>query len=416
MRHHIIVIGGGVVGLFCAYFLLRRQFEVTVLAGRDPRRAASWGNAGYLAAGFGPSHPPPKSLLTLARWALSPSSHVRASLRFMIGEIMPGGWLWEFLRGGRQGEGRPLGLLRQLCVRGVELFKAIVRREQLELELREEGLLEVFRDEKKLTAAKLGAQELRRLGARIRELSAEECLNMEPCLSREITGGLLYEEDAWANPQRTLLELRRLVTRSGGELLEEEAVLLDVNARRIERVRTERRRLRAESVVLAAGARSSALLRALNLRPLVAAARGYGIICTPSEERLARPVMCGDLRIATSQLGDGRLKATASFELDSEGSPGRPGRHEQIAKEAGLYLPPFTRARIEERWVGYRPCTPDGFPLVGRSTKIENLLMATGHCRLGLTTAAVTGELLAKALAGEEDELLRALSPSRYGL
>jgi D-amino-acid dehydrogenase len=416
-RADVAVIGGGVVGLFCAYFLIREGFSVTVLTDRDPRKAASYGNAGYLAAGFGPSHAPPRSLFTLLKWALSPSSHIRASWPFLVAELRPGGWLSAFLRQRRLYAGREyLSLLRRLCVEGVKLFEQVVTREGLAVDYRRAGLLEVFREKVALERAVHEARSLAELGASIRELSEQECLNLEASLKGPLAGGLLYEEDAWANPAKCLLSMRLLVTKLGADMLHEEVRGLRASGTSVEALRTTGGEIRARSIIIAAGASSSKLLSQLGLRNVIAPARGYGIITSSVDTSLSRPVMCGDVRVATSQLPDGRMKATGYFELVRGMGSFPRNRFERLQRAASSYLKPFEGAEIEERWVGYRPCTPDGLPLVGRSSRLSNLYLATGHCRLGLTLAAITGRLMAKAVKGEHDELMEPLLPQRYGI
>jgi D-amino-acid dehydrogenase len=88
-----------------------------------------------------------------------------------------------------------------------------------------------------------------------------------------------------------------------------------------------------------------------------------------------------------------------------------------IRKSAQRYLPAMgdeTFAGVKP-WCGFRPCTPDGLPYVGRVERYENLSVATGHAMMGISMAPATGRLLAQVLTGEPPSLdATLLRPDRY--
>jgi D-amino-acid dehydrogenase len=88
-----------------------------------------------------------------------------------------------------------------------------------------------------------------------------------------------------------------------------------------------------------------------------------------------------------------------------------------IARSAAAYFPRFAESDFSEisPWVGLRPCSPDGLPYIGRTSRAANLIVATGHAMLGLSLAPVTGQLIAAQLAGVATGLNSPLlSPDRY--
>ena len=52
-------------------------------------------------------------------------------------------------------------------------------------------------------------------------------------------------------------------------------------------------------------------------------------------------------------------------------------------------------------WYGYRPCSADGLPFIGRVEKFKNLVVATGHSMLGLSLGAGTGKLVNEIVSRE---------------
>jgi glycine/D-amino acid oxidase-like deaminating enzyme len=78
-------------------------------------------------------------------------------------------------------------------------------------------------------------------------------------------------------------------------------------------------------------------------------------------------------------------------------------------------LPGFEVGEIQETWAGLRSLTPDGLPLIGRTGRISNLVVATGHAMLGVTQSVVTGRLVADLVVGNEPEVpLESFSPDRF--
>ena len=82
------------------------------------------------------------------------------------------------------------------------------------------------------------------------------------------------------------------------------------------------------------------------------------------------------------------------------------------------YFPEFRAEDFADApaWQGFRPCSPDGLPFVGRFARCANLCAATGHAMLGLSLGPITGRLVAEILSGEKPSIaIDALRPDRFG-
>ena len=78
-------------------------------------------------------------------------------------------------------------------------------------------------------------------------------------------------------------------------------------------------------------------------------------------------------------------------------------------------VPRAAEAAFTSVRVGFRPATPDSRPIIGRSDLLPGLVYATGHYRNGVLLAPVTGELVAKAVVGEDDPAFEVTTPRRFG-
>jgi D-amino-acid dehydrogenase len=86
-----------------------------------------------------------------------------------------------------------------------------------------------------------------------------------------------------------------------------------------------------------------------------------------------------------------------------------------LVRAAERIVPSLAGRPVRGVWRGLRPCAPDGLPIVGRTERYENLLLATGHAMMGITLAPVTGRLVAELALGERPSVDPApLSPDRF--
>ena len=71
--------------------------------------------------------------------------------------------------------------------------------------------------------------------------------------------------------------------------------------------------------------------------------------------------------------------------------------------------------KVDEIWHGLRPCSPDGLPYIGRSKKIANLVLATGHSMMGLSLGPGTGKLVSELVNQEKTSIgIDAFTPERF--
>jgi D-amino-acid dehydrogenase len=143
----------------------------------------------------------------------------------------------------------------------------------------------------------------------------------------------------------------------------------------------------------------------------VQAGRGYSF-SVPIEHVPAGPVYLPAQRVACTPLGD-RLRVAGMMEFRAPDAPLDPRR---IAAITAATRPLLRGADFDARadeWVGPRPCTPDGLPLIG-STTSPRVYVAGGHGMWGMTLGPVTGQLLAEAIStGHQPAELAPFDPLR---
>jgi D-amino-acid dehydrogenase len=128
------------------------------------------------------------------------------------------------------------------------------------------------------------------------------------------------------------------------------------------------------------------------------------------------PMILTERKVAITPMGD-KVRYGGTLELAGFDPTINMRRVQAIADAVPVYLenvrvPAFT---VGDVWHGFRPCSPDGLPYVGRTTKYRNLVTAAGHAMLGMTLAPVTGKLVSEIVAGTRPSLdCTLLRPERF--
>lgn len=411
----VLILGAGVIGLSCAWYLLQRGRRVTVLDRGRIGGGASHGNCGTLT----PSHSAPLAMPGMIgkavrmMWQKDAPFHVAPRLD---PELF--GWMLRFAGRCNWRDFHAANRAKaQILVHSRGLIGDLVAAQGLDCGFAANGTLYVFREQESLDAFGWHLDSLRDVGIPVEERSTAQLRELEPCLRDSVIGGVFHPGDAQLRPDRYVAELARLVRAAGAEIVEDCAVDdFATSGARIESVTTSRGPWRADEVVLALGAWSTPLARRLDLRIPLQPGKGYSI----TYERPARapriPLVLKEDSVCVTAWADGyRLGSTMEFAGYDE-SLNRL-RLDALRRGAARYLHEPEGPRVLEEWFGWRPMTWDDLPLLGRSARWNNLTLATGHGMLGVSMSLASGELVAQTMTGATPTLDPApYSPQRFHL
>jgi D-amino-acid dehydrogenase len=410
-----VVVGGGFVGAACAWQLQQAGFRCVVIDAADATHAASWGNAGHLAieqvdplASVANLRSLPRRLFAFGGPVGLPLRDVGAWLPFGV-RLMAAAAPARFARGRR--------VLSSLLAQAMPAWRRLVAQTGTSQHLRVDGHFVAWESEasarsgkRQWLAADIGdAQAQAASPAELARLRLQ--FNQRPvdAVRFHNTGQILDLAQARGG-------ITQAVCRAGGSVriaLAEAVVVANGRAA----VRLEGGALLdADLVLVAAGAGSAALLRASEgVVPLIAE-RGYHLDAPAMAACFAPealpPVAFEDRSVIVTRFASTlRIAGFTEFSrLESPPDPRKWQRLAQHAKELGLPGGPEARP-----WIGARPTLPDYLPAVGRSRAAPNLMYAFGHQHLGVTLAAVTGELVAAMALGNEPVVdVRPLDLGRF--
>ncbi|HEX5540260.1 MAG TPA: FAD-dependent oxidoreductase [Micromonospora sp.] len=408
----VAVIGAGMVGLATAWFLQERGVEVTVYDRKGVAAGASWGNAGWLTPGITTPLPEPAVLRYGLRAVLSPSSPVYVPLRpdlrmlrFMAGFVRHStATKWQIaMRAYIPANRRALEAFDTLEVGGVT---GTVQEAK--------SFIAAYRSEAERTALLDELKLIRAAGQEIEYdvLTGTEAREVEPSLSDRVGAAVRLYNQRFINPGQYVESLGESV-RARGTSIVTGVDVVDVRDERsgVQVVTSTGSAERYDAVVLATGTWLGDLARRFGVKTVVQAGRGYSF-SVPIEHVPAGPVYFPAQRVACTPLGD-RLRVAGMMEFRKAEAPLDPRRIRAIAEAAQPLLRGADLDARTDEWVGSRPCTPDGLPLIGR-TAAPRVFAAGGHGMWGITLGPLTGQLLAEQITtGREPAELRPFNPLR---
>lgn len=407
----VVVVGAGFAGLSTAWFLQERGVEVTVLDRTGVAADASWGNAGWLAPALTLPLPEPAVLRYGIRSMLTPSSPVYVPPAVDLR-------LWRFL----------VGFARHCTPRrwraAMTVF-AEVNRSALGAydDLARGGVVEQTRPADTFLAAFASEDDRRVLVEEFRQvvaaggevdfdlLDGDTIRTLEPLLGDGVRAGIRLRGQRFVDPPRFVAALAESVRDRGGAVVTEcEVQAVRDDARGVRVVGTDGTDRAADAVVLATGARLTDLARPFGVRTPVQAGRGYSFSVRPADLP-KNPIYFPAQRVACTPLHD-RFRIAGMMEFRRPDAPLDPRRIQAIVDAARPLLTGIDWSARTEEWVGSRPCTPDGLPLVG-GTRSARVFVAGGHGMWGVALGPLTGRLLADAMTGTPAAVLRHFDPLR---
>jgi D-amino-acid dehydrogenase len=411
-----IVIGGGVVGMCCAYELLRGGADVRVLERGRVGQGASRGNTGWVCPSFTYPLPGPGVVGEGLRGML------RGDGPLVIHPTLDAGfvrWLWQFRRScSRTRWEAGIRALLRLNARTLELFDEYAEA-GVAFEMHSSGLLLAARTERGLASYVALFRDLTALGfeGQLAELGPEGACELEPALDPgAVRGGVHALLDRHVRPESLTGGLARAVAEGGADIREgAEVTALERGSTASLRVLTSAGAFEADRVVVAAGPSSPPLLARLGIRMPVIGARGYSLTVSGGGARPRHALYLAEAKVGVSSYDDS-VRIAGVFELGRRAPTLDRRRLDAMIASVEPYFATWRPSREAPllEWAGLRPMTADGLPLIGRSPAHEHVFVATGHGMLGVTLAPATAAALAPlVLEGREVAELGPFRPER---
>lgn len=417
MTEDIVIVGGGIIGTYCAIQIARNSSNKRIrIIDRNPEDhdGASSGNLG----GFAVCEVQP--LATLRNLLRAPSMMVNplAPLTIRLGRLPEySAWARRFViaaltPGHFQ---RVVHAQSTLMERAYQSHFEVIGDSDLVQLISHEGTICVYRKARTMNRDWQGRWRLfRDRGEDCRRLEYDELHDRLPSLHRAFEHGVYIPSiKFWREPVDFLMGLHKMARDAGISIDRGEVRSIEFSGDTPTAVRADGgASYRFDQLVVCAGAWSGSLCQQLGDAVPVNTERGYSttlktatdinnLILFPDDDFVATPMNSGLRLGGTVELAG--LKAPPNFR-----------RTELLARQLQVYFPSISTTDRSD-WMGHRPSLPDTLPVIGRSPGHANVIYAFGHGHVGMTQSAITGKLVSQVLADTEPEVdLKPFSISRF--
>jgi D-amino-acid dehydrogenase len=404
-----IVVGAGIVGLSTAWFLQEHGVSVTVVDRTGVAAGASWGNAGWIAPALSVPLNDPRTLRSVLRSLPNKAAPVRISLG-------TDPTLWKFLLrfAANCRESSWTRAVRANLTLNHECMAAYdeLVSNGVDAPITDAPITALFGSSADAEHLQDQLQRLQDAGqpSSTTELTAAELREQVPLASSAVAVGVRINGQRFVDPGRFVHALASSVVERGGSLETVDVADVRTSGQGVLVQPASGSALTADVAVIATGAWFPKLVRHW-VRVPVQAGRGYSFT-VPVERRVFGPIYLPDVRVACTPLS-GKLRVTSMMELRRPDAPASAGVVDAMVDATSRFLDGVRWAERDEIWVGPRPLSPDGRPLVG--PVLENrIFVAGGHGMWGMKQGPATGRLLAEQITtGTRPPGLRDFDPLR---
>lgn len=407
----VVVIGAGIVGVSAGIWLRRSGIPVTLVDHAAPGQAATYGNAGVLAACAIIPVTVPGLIAKGPRMLFDPDFPL-----FLRWSYLPrlGSWLLRYLSHANDPDTRRIaGGLAPLVVDSVAQHHALSGDGPAAALLRHTDYSFAYADRRAFEADAYAWQLRTEAGFRPVIREGRELREYEPALGPEIGCLVTLGEHGFVrDPGTYVTRLASAFTGMGGVLVQASAVDFDLSGGRIRAVETSAGRLSCNHCVVASGAWSKPLMRRLGLQVPLETERGYHIQFENAAHIPKTPIHVASGKfVATPMEGGLRCAGIVEFGGLDAGPSTNPLR---LLRRQVRRAFPDLQATGEREWLGHRPAPADSLPLIGeiRNTGVYS---AFGHHHIGLTGGPKTGRLIAQLITENAPDIdMQPYTPNRF--
>lgn len=404
MQKDVVIIGGGIIGLCSAYYLLKEGHQVTIIDKGDMKSGASFVNAGYIT----PSHIIPLAspgIITKGiKWMFNSSSPFYVKPRLDKDFLQ---WAWAFKKSATASKvAKAIPVIKDINILGRELYEEIKASKDFNFHYERKGLLMLYQTDKAGEEEWEIGQRAIIEGLNVKNISKEEVKKMEPNANIDCKGAVYFDSDAHMTPQEFMSGMVTFLKDQGVTFYKDEEVIdLTTSEGKIKEVITSKKTIKADEFILAAGSWSPLLTKKLGLKIPIQAGKGYRINVA-RETGISIPAILVEAKVAVTPMS-GFTRFAGTMEIAGINETINLQRVKAISNAASQYYQglKINQQEIDQVACGLRPCSPDGMPYIGRANNFKNLTIATGHAMMGWSLGPATGKLISEIISDKKTSL-----------
>lgn len=412
----VIIAGGGIVGLSSALFLKKSGHDVTVFDKTNITDNCSFGNAGYVCPGHFVPLAQPRIIQQGMKLMLDPLGPFYVKPRLNKGLI---DWGLKFMKkaNARHVEASAIPL-RDIAILSKAMYEHWKDDLNFKFFYKKTGLLDIFKTDAGMEHGYHMEKRSKELDLDVVMLNEKELMEMEPQSGLEAKGAIFFRCDAHLDPVTLMTNLVEELKNMGVEFKTNEAVKdFEFNGNKITKVITEKGNYDTDVFVLSAGSWSREIAQKFKMNFPLVAGRGYSFIVEESKLKFNHPAILNEGKVAITPMSNNMTRIGGTMEITSTKAEPRYQRVQGILNNLKRFIP-STSIEFPEKediWYGYRPCSADGLPYIGRNKNYQNCIIATGHSMIGLSLGAGTGKLVTELVNEEKLSMdIQPFDPARF--
>jgi len=405
MSKEVLIIGGGIIGLSTAYYLQKEGHQVTVIDKSDFKSGASYVNAGYITPSHIISLASPGIITQGIKWMFNSNSPFYVKPRLDIDFLK---WTWAFKKSANAKKvASSIPVIKDINLLSRDLYEEIKESNDFNFHYERKGLMMYYQSDKVGEHEwELGEKALK-AGLHAEHLTTMDAIRKyEPTADLNVKGAVYFDCDAHMTPSDFMPEMVAYLKSKGVQIFANEEVKdIVVKNQKISNIITSRTLYEADEVVLAAGSWSPLLTKKLGLKIPIQAGKGYRIN-VERETNITVPSILCEAKVAVTPM-TGFTRFAGTMEIDGINHTINPARVNAIANAAKSFYNNLEISSEEKAAAecGLRPCSPDGLPYIGKSSKCANLTIATGHAMMGWSLGPATGKLVSEIISDKKTTL-----------
>jgi D-amino-acid dehydrogenase len=394
MEKKVVILGGGIIGAFSAYYLAKAGHSVTVLDKGEIKGVSSTGNAGMIV----PSHVIPLAAPGMIskgiRWMFDSKSPFYVKPRLNVDLL---NWGWNFYRSANQNHvNNSTVALRDISVLSKSLYAELATASN-DFEFEEKGLLMLFQSERVGEEERKAGLIARELGLDVDLLDQSGINALQYGAATKASGAVLYKSDAHLQPNKLMAFLREELNRLKVKFVSDSSIeAIETKSGRIQKVISQDKSYEADEFVISAGGWSAVLAKLAGDSIRLLPGKGYSFTLDKPENAPSIPTILCEGKVAVTPFQN-QLRFGGTMEITHVNDHKiNENRVRGIVDTIQSFYPELDIEMPDKKdiWMGFRPCSPNGLPYIGRSTKMSNLIFATGHGMMGLSLGPATGMLV----------------------
>ena len=379
----IAVVGAGITGITTAYFLAKAGHEVVIYDKRKyPAMATSYANGGQLSASNAETWNSWKNITKGMKWMLKADAPLKFNPSFDIDKYT---WIFKFIKAIPQAQDNTFKTC-EWALKAHSLYKQIAKEENISFDMVEKGILHIYTDKNEFENARKINKIYNKAGLERWEVSAKECLEIEPALvpPPKLLGGFFNDTDFTGDIHKFCVNLFHVLQTR-------------YKVKHIQRELNTLRDIPKGPVVVCAGVHSRELAKSIGDDLPIYPVKGYSITIKNPDIAPWTSMLDDEAKIVTARLGKDRLRVAGTAEFNGYNTDIIQKRIRPLIDWSERMFPGINTEYITP-WAGLRPMTPNMMPIVKQSNRSKNVYYNTGHGHLGWTLSAYTASVISNKI------------------